>query len=241
MAEKTMRRGRKADYTDRPLNEVEKVFAGDEKNYNQLFKFMRINRLDPEEWYDILIIPYLKAVKKYCSREELQVYPFFAILKKILSRAVFEEFRKSRAQKRMPEGGIVSLDYMVEGDNPFSEYTLDVYWIDKTKNVEAYVVEKEFLHDMLSNVNRYADPELLKMVIEMRMEGFTDTEIARRARCELEEYKDWTLAEIKNLIRILTLHRSSNSPLSRLVRDTKEYGNIEDYYKWEELREELEI
>lgn len=102
-------------------------------------------------------------------------------------------------------------------------------------------VEKEFLQDMFSNVNRYAEPELLKMVIEMRMEGYTDCEISRRARYELEDYKDWTLAEIKNLIRLLTRRKSSTSPLSRLVNDTKKYGNIEDYYKWDDLREQLEM
>lgn len=237
MIKTTFKRGRKADYTDRPLVEEEKVFASDPDNYNQLFKFMRVNQLDQEEWYDILIIPYLNSVKKYCSRPELHIYPFSAILKKKLSRAVYEEYRKSTAQKRMPEGGIVSLDYELEGDNPFSEYPLDAYWIDKTKNVETYVIEKEFLRDLFANVGRYAEPELLEMILDMRIQGYTDTEIARRARLELDDYRGWTLAEIKEIIRILTLGRNRRCAMSQLIEDTKKYGNRDVYDRWEEIRD----
>ena len=137
----------------------------------------------------------------------------------------------------MPEGGIVSLDYELEGDNPFSEYPLDAYWIDKTKNVETYVIEKEFLHDLFANVGRYAEPELLEMILDMRIQGYTDTEIARRARLELDDYRGWTLAEIKEIIRILTLGRNRRCAMSQLIEDTKKYGNRDVYDRWEEIRD----
>lgn len=43
MKAQNIKRGRKADYTDRPLTDEERAFASDENNYNQLFKFMRVN------------------------------------------------------------------------------------------------------------------------------------------------------------------------------------------------------
>ena len=43
MKAQNINRGRKADYTDRPLTDEERAFASDENNYNQLFKFMRVN------------------------------------------------------------------------------------------------------------------------------------------------------------------------------------------------------
>lgn len=43
---------------------------------------MRNNlHLDPEEWYDILIIPYLDAVKKYHEYESVRKYAFGTVLK----------------------------------------------------------------------------------------------------------------------------------------------------------------
>lgn len=141
----------------------------------------------------------------------------------------------------MPEGGFVSLDYDLEGDNPFSGHPLDAYWIDKTKNVEAYVIEKEFLRELFANVGRYAEPELLEMVLNMRIQGYTDTEIARWARLELDDYRDWTLAEIKELIRLLTLGRNRRCAMSQLIEDTKKYGNRDVYDRWEEIRDMLDI
>lgn len=117
MTDKTWRRGQKADYTDRPLTAEERVFA--EEHHDYLYQFMRWNHLPVEEWYDELVIPYLNAVKKYCSREELHIYPFHVVAEKVLSRAVYGKHRADHAQRRMPEGGFVSLDYELEGDNLF--------------------------------------------------------------------------------------------------------------------------
>lgn len=232
---KNWRRGQKADYTDRPLTAEERVYA--EEHHDYLYGFMKWNYLSVEEWYDILVIPYLNAVKKYCSREELHIYPFHAVADKILSRAVYGKHRVDHTQKRMPEGGTISLDYMIDGDNPYSEHPLDAYWIDKTKNVEAYVIEKEFLRDLFSNVSKYAEPKLLELVLEMRILGYSNMDIARRARRELQDYEDWTLAEIKELIRLLT---SGRCAMSKLVNDTRKYGNIDNYNRWKDMREMMD-
>lgn len=188
MEERTFKRGRKADYTDRPLTEEEKVFSVEEENYNQLFKFMQYNHLNPEEWYDILIIPYLNSVKKYCSRPELHIYPFSAILKKKLSRAVYEEYRKSTAQKRMPEGGIISLDYTMEGDNLFSENTVDEWWIDRKINIERQVILKELFKEFYKKCIMYEDDfygddeinEYLKCELDLLIKGYTHKQINRQ-------------------------------------------------------------
>lgn len=47
-------------YTNRPLTEEEKLFA--EEHHDMIYRYMRMHMLDIEEWYDILIIPYLQAV-----------------------------------------------------------------------------------------------------------------------------------------------------------------------------------
>lgn len=54
--------GRKANYTDRPLTEEERIFA--ERHHDLMYRYMRIHELDINDWYDRLIIPYLQAVKK---------------------------------------------------------------------------------------------------------------------------------------------------------------------------------
>lgn len=193
MEEKTWRRGQKADYTDRPLTEVEKIFAADEKNYNQLFIFMRNNRLDTEEWYDILIIPYLNAVKKYCNRKELQIYPFYAISNKVLSCAYYNYCRAMHTQKRMPEGGLVSLDYTMEGDSLFSEQNIiSEWWIDKKVNVEKQVISKETMFEFWDNIDSFLGHEQMKAVLYMLLKGYSRREIIRYI-CKKFNNSEWAI------------------------------------------------
>lgn len=186
MTEKTWRKGQKADYTDRPLTAEERVFA--EEHHDYLYQFMRWNHLPVEDWYDELVIPYLNAVKKYCSREELHIYPFYAIAEKVLSRAVYGKHRADHAQKRMPEGGFVSLDYMLEGDNPFAEHRVDDWWIDKKINIEMQVILKELFQEFYNKCiycdsDSWGDDHInnyLKCELDLLLEEYTRRQVNRK-------------------------------------------------------------
>lgn len=179
MTKKTWRRGQKADYTDRPLTAEERVFA--EEHHDYLYQFMRWNHLPVEDWYDELVIPYLNAVKKYCSREELHIYPFYAVAEKVLSRAVYGKHRADHAQKRMPEGGFVSLYYELEGDNPFAEYMVEDWWIDKKINVERQVILRELFQEFYNKCiycdsDAWGDDHIndyLKCELDLLLKGYT--------------------------------------------------------------------
>ena len=87
-----------ASYTNRQLTEQEKRFA--EEHHNLMYRYMRIHELDFEEWYDILIIPYLQAVKKYHEYERLQQYKFEQIFFRTLDNARSNYWRDMNRQKR---------------------------------------------------------------------------------------------------------------------------------------------
>lgn len=127
------------------------------------------------------------------------------------------------------------LDYEYENPEQGRCSRIEPWWIDPVQNVERYVIEKEFLNDIHANIYRYAEPDLLRMIIEMRGEGWSDYNIARKAKTELPEYEDWGVREISLVIRSLT--RSHNSALQKLYRDTKEYGNIDKYFEWRDATE----
>ena len=134
------------NYSIRPLTEEERVFA--EEHYSLFFYIMRNNlHLDPEEWYDILIIPYLDAVKKYHEYESARKYAFGTVLKNKLYTAFTNELKRRRAKKVIPDDKLASIDYMLEGDNPFAEYRVEDWWIDKKINVERQVILKELYRE----------------------------------------------------------------------------------------------
>mgnify|MGYP002077271056 CR=1 FL=1 len=114
---------------------------------------------------------------------------------------------------------------------------MEPWWIDPMQNVERYVVEKEFLNDIYSNIHRYAESDLLKLIIDMRQKGYSNREIARKAVVIIDDYRDWGIREVTQIIVALT--KTRNSALQRLYRDTMEYGDIEKFYKWEDAREIL--
>lgn len=228
-----------ADYTNRPLNNTEREFAALPENHNLIFDYMRIKKLDAETFYDELVLDYLAAVKKYVTEKpELQIsYHFRQVLFQQLNGRMKHYWREYYSKKNTMEREAVRLDYEYEDHDQGKRDRIEPWWIDPTQNVERYVVEKEFLNDIYSNIYRYAESDLLKLIIDMRQEGWSNFEIARKAVVILPDYSGWGVKEVTQLIVALT--KTYNSALQRLYRDTMEYGNVEKFHKWEDTRENL--
>lgn len=185
-SEEMKRDGRKAEYTDRPLTSEEKAFSADLKNYNQLFKYMRIHKLDQEEWYDILIIPYLQAVKKYLSISKLQQYNFGVILFKTLDNARGRHYIAMNRKKRKPDGGFVSLDSVIENDNGENRH-MEAWFVDYKANTEKQAIFNQLFKEFYMQCITYDEPETWncsiddyrKMELDLLLEGYTARHINR--------------------------------------------------------------
>ncbi|MBR5596627.1 MAG: hypothetical protein IKW30_04380 [Lachnospiraceae bacterium] len=176
MEERTWRRGQKQTYTDRPLTLEEAEFSGRWENYKKIFEFMYYYKMDEEEWFDILIIPYLQSVKKYHERPDLRAnYKFWHVCNLMLSKAVYNHNRAMSRQKRKPAEEILSLDYMMEGDNLFSESRLDYMWIDHRQQTEKIVLDKEMLAEILLGLT-----DVQSRIFEMLLEGYNKREIGEK-------------------------------------------------------------
>ncbi len=232
-----MRNKGNADYTNRPLNDAEREFASLPENHNLIFDYMKCKKLDAETFYDELILDYLTAVKQYITEKpELQInFSFRQILFQRLNGRMMHYWREYHGTKNTMEREAFRLDYEYEDHKQERHSRIEPWWIDPMQNVERYVVEKEFLDDIYSNIHRYAEPDLLKLIVDMRQEGYSNREIARKAVVVIEDYRDWGIMEVVQLIRVIT--HSYNSPLQRLYRDTEKYGDVEKFCKWEDARE----
>lgn len=176
-----------------PLTAEEKAFSADLENYDQFFKYMKINKLDQEEWYDILILHYLRAVKKYLNIPHLQKYDFGAVLFKTLDSARSNYCKSMTIQKRMPEGGIYSLDIVLKDDNGKDFHAdSDSWFIDKKTSVEKQVIVSELFREFYKKciecevdadgwcpwdggINGY-----LKCELDLLLEGYTVKQINRK-------------------------------------------------------------
>ena len=81
-----------------------------------------------------------------------------------------------------------SLDYTVEGDNPYSEHTLDEMWIDRKTSVEKTVILKEMFKEFYEKCTTYeADDiydggeinEYVKCELDLLLQGYTHKQVNR--------------------------------------------------------------
>lgn len=171
-----------------PLTAEEKAFSADLENYDQFFKYMKINKLDQEEWYDILILHYLRAVKKYLNIPHLQKYNFGAVLFKTLDSARSNYCKVMTIPKRMPEGGLVSLDYTME-DEKGKEHQIEAWLVDRKISVEKQVIFKEMFKEFYKRCTTYDDNfwgnegevnEYLKCELDLLIEGYSQYQTWRK-------------------------------------------------------------
>ena len=88
----------------RPLNHTEKEYASE--NYHLINKFLKLSKLDAEEFFDVVVLDYLLAVEIYLNNEELRKKcNFEAVSYMYMKRAVYRHFREQKALKRCSEAG----------------------------------------------------------------------------------------------------------------------------------------
>ena len=92
---------------DKKLTEKQRQFAAD--NHYVLENFLRYRGLPMDEFYDVVIFRFLKAVQQYDERKDLQKYKFSTIAEYAMRSAVSNYFAKKKRRDEKVE--ILSLDY----------------------------------------------------------------------------------------------------------------------------------
>lgn len=193
--EEVKRDRRKTDYSDRPLTEAEKEFAARPENYNQFLRYMKLRRLDPEEWYDILIFHYLRLVKKYLMTPKMQEYDFTAVLFATLDHRKSDYFRDMNRMKRIPQNCIISLDWEKDDENSDKgKVTAPMFWVDTKQSVERTVLFREMVSEILSNLDNEQTEIFLRL-----FEEYGKEEIRKELEIGTWAYRK-QLKEIKHVV-----------------------------------------
>lgn len=77
-----------------PLTQEQRELAA--RHHQTIYSYLRGKRLDASEWYDIAVFGYLRAVRLYTERPELQRYPFTTIAGKTMASEIDKERKKAR-------------------------------------------------------------------------------------------------------------------------------------------------
>lgn len=81
-----------------PLTQEQRKLAA--RYHQTIYSYLRGRRLDASEWYDVAVFGYLRAVRLYTERPELQRYAFTTIAGKTMASEIDKERKKARRRIR---------------------------------------------------------------------------------------------------------------------------------------------
>lgn len=150
----------------RPLTPTERQYATE--NYHLIDKFLKCSRLDPEEFFDVVVFDFLLSVEIYMNDESLRKKcSFEAVSHMYMKRAVYVHFRKQKAQKRSSEHG---------SDISFEE--MEAYVGNKDNGMEDFS-PMEYEEDIKEIENNLTDEQ--RRIFLGKLEGYTLKDIAENA------------------------------------------------------------
>jgi DNA-directed RNA polymerase specialized sigma24 family protein len=167
-----------------PLTKEQQEFAAE--HHGLVYKFLNDNHLPDDEFYDVVIFPYLKAVQDYFSDESAQRYSFAAIARHRMRLCVYDYFRSQARRKRNAE--ILSIHIGLYPDGVPLEELLPAQ-DDLMQEFEM----KQLLHDLAGRVSRQQ-----MNIVRMKGCGYGIREIASREKLPMKRIKE-LLEEVRTV------------------------------------------
>ena len=84
-----------------PLTDEQRDYATE--HHALVYKFLKDNHLPMDEFYDVIIFGYLRAVKRYLTEASLHQYKFTTIAWSCMRVDLYNYYKSNRCQKRTAE------------------------------------------------------------------------------------------------------------------------------------------
>lgn len=177
------------DHRLEPLTDFERKFAAE--NHNLVYDFLHRHGYRLEDYYDIAIFGFLKAVQIYNRREELRKkYAFPFISRQYMRSEIGNYFRKEGAKKRKPTGTVISLDAGHSG----TENLYNCIGAAGGKSPESEAIGMERVTELLSSLSATQ-----RKIMEMKIGGYGSKEIYSA----LEIRRSTFYAEVQRIKNVL--------------------------------------
>ena len=152
--------------SDIPLTPEQGTFAAE--NHRLVLKFLNENHLPEDEYYDVVIFGYLRAVRRYFTEVGLRKYRFSTIAWNCMRVDLINHYKSLSTSKRNAD--VISIHSgLYAGDLPL-EHSVP-YGHDVMMELETQLL----LHDLAGRISE----DQMNMV-RMRNDGYDIREIARK-------------------------------------------------------------
>lgn len=169
------------------LTRTQQVFAS--RHHELVTEYLKNRRLPEDDFYDVVIFRYLKAVQNYLSDEVLRQYSFRTVAFRAMDSALSNHFKSMQDQRLTAV--VLSLDYPV---NYSGTLTLQDVLADRSCNVCEEVCDKLDASDMLYMMNR---PN--RDIVSMKSYGYSNREIAKKYAVTVSDI-DRCFCDMANII-----------------------------------------
>lgn len=154
------------------LTVEQQKYAAD--NHKLIYKFLCEKKLSEDEYYDIVVFGFLRAVKKYLENPSLNKYSFSTVAWREMHFCLIDHFKSQQRKKRYAE--IISLNTVFD----------DVY-----NPIDPFLLEFEtelLLHEISSIVS----PQQMQILL-MRKDGHPIREISKKQQIPMKIIQDFLL------------------------------------------------
>lgn len=162
---------------DIPLTKEQRDFAAEW--HNLIFSFLKAKGLPEDEYYDIVVFGYLRAVRRYLDSAALQKYAFSTIAWQAMIQSLSAHKRARMAQMR--KGYTIPLNAVVYGD----EVLLLEDVLPGPDRLMAEFEAQLMLHDLAAKVTRQQMD-----IVRRRSEGYCLREIAKEQHTTIKHIQE---------------------------------------------------
>lgn len=148
-----------------PLTSEQKIFAT--QNHDLVYKFLNENRLPIDEFYDVVIFGYLRAVKRFFNEKGLHCYQFATIAWNCMKVDLINHSKVQSRQKNSAE--TISLHAEIDDNLSLEEAIIVSDSIMQQLEVEL------LLHDLAKHVSKQQ-----MEIVRLKSSGYNLRDIATR-------------------------------------------------------------
>ena len=169
-----------------PLTPEQRLFAAE--HHDLVYKFLRKKQLSVDEFYDVIIFGYLRAVHRFFTLPELQKYSFKTIAWKGMEGELSDHRRKQRRPKHNAD--VISLHVgPSENSLPLEET------IAAPNPLMRQLEEQLLLHDLAKRVSKQQ-----MNIVHLKFCGYNNRDIARRQNTTMKRVQE-LLEEVRTALR----------------------------------------
>lgn len=168
-----------------PLTPEQRIFAAE--NHGLVRKFLKENHLPTDDFYDVVIFGYLRAVHRFFEEPKLQKYSFATIAWNCMRVDLINFNKACNRQKRTAETISIHIG-LTEEDIPLEES------IPATDDLMLQLEMKLLLHDLAARLSK----QQMDMVY-LKRNGYGIRDIARSQKVSLRRAKE-LLEEVRIIL-----------------------------------------